>query len=217
MAGGKLFMVKRPAQQAKRVPKGLAKAVKKVMLKNSEVKHVSLQYGTATITNAPNFNLINAVAKGDDDFQRIGKNYKSLRIGVRGVIIPSTEVISRDNYNQVRLMVIYDAQPNGSAPTAGEILTYSSDLNSSRNPDYFRRFKILADKQYLVYNKASQHYAGAKVRLNIKAQLPTECDGPTGGIGDISTGAFWLFTMSDSSAADHPGYVVCTTFTYTDI
>lgn len=190
--------------------------VNKQINKKTEKKHVHLQDNLTTISNAGHFFHINKVALGAEDYQRVGNKTQCLRIGLRGIVMPSTENVAVDPYNEIRMIVMYDRQPNGALPAIGEIFTYPTDVNSPRNPDFSDRFITLADKSFLVYNKADQNYQGSKFRINIKKKLKTEFKGNGNTIADVSTGSIFVFWLSDSAVADHPFVKYNTAYTYMD-
>lgn len=195
--------------------KRLVNMVKKVMNYALEKKHVHLQDNLIPVSTAGHVFLINKIGLGAQDYQRVGNSCKTLRIGLRGQVMPSTENVAVDVYNQVRMLVLYDRQPNGALPSTLDILTYG-DVNSPRNPDFAYRFTTLADKSFQVYNKAGQAYQGRRFRINIKKRLMMQYKGDTNTIADISSGSIFVFWLSDSLVADHPFVSYNTAITYTD-
>lgn len=217
MAAGRVVLVAK-AKAKKQIPKkSLNKAIKKVLDKAVEKKHVHLQNNLVPISNAGDLFHINKVGLGAEDFQRIGNKIKSLRIGIRGVIMPSTGVVAVDPYNEVRMLVIYDRQCNGAAPLLSQILTYPTDVNSPRNPDYVNRYTTLADKSFLVYNVNAQNYQGSKFRLNLKKKLTTMFGSAGNGIVDQVNGSIYCIFLSDSTLVDHPFVKYNTSYTFTDM
>lgn len=201
--------VRNPAKKIKAI-------VNKQINKKTEKKHVHLQDNLTPITNAGHFFHINKIALGAEDYQHVGNKIQCLRIGLRGIVMPSTENVVVDPYNEIRMIVLYDKQTNGALPAIGEIFTYPTDVNSPRNPDFSDRFITLADKSFLVYNKTGQNYQGSKFRINIKKKLKTEFKGNGNTIADISTGSVFVFWLSDSVLADHPFVKYDTAYTYMD-
>lgn len=222
MAMGKMVVVakgKKIAFKKKSAPRlgAIRQVVRRAMLKNTEKKHVHLQNNLIPISNAGDLFHVNKVGLGANDYQRIGNKIKMVRLGIRGCLLPSTENVAVDVYNDVRMLVIYDRQPNGAAPLLAQILTYPTDPNSPRNPDYTDRYLTLADRSFLVYNKAGQYYHGNKFRINIKKQLRTQFGGDGNGIADITHGSIYVIFLSDSLLADHPFVKYNTAYTYSDM
>lgn len=219
---GRFFQKDSPAEKAYFgrnlfAKKAVQAVAKKVMKRQVEKKHVHLQNNLIPISNAGDLFHVNRVGLGANDYQRIGNSIKMLRLGIRGCILPSTENVAVDIYNDVRMLVIYDKQANGAAPILAQILTYPTDVNSPRHPDYTDRYVTLADKSFLIYNKAGQYYNGNKFRLNIKKTLKTQFGGDGNTIADITHGSIYVIFLSDSQVADHPFVKYNTAYTYTDM
>lgn len=196
--------------------KAVQQVARKVMRREVEKKHVQLQNNLVYVSNAGDLFHVNRVGLGANDYQRIGNKVKMVRLGIRGCLLPSTENVLTDIYNDVRMLVIYDKQANGAAPILGQILTYPTDVNSPRNPDYTDRYTTLADRSFLVYNKAGQFYSGNRFRINIKKTLPTQFGGDGNTIADITHGSIYVIFLSDSVAPDHPFVKYNTAYTYMD-
>jgi len=132
-----------------------------------------------------------------------------------------------NNPGFVRVIVLYDAQANASAPTQAEVLQDPTNIMSLTNLDNRERFRIVADKLYYVGFSAwaasgqfgdtgtvtasdRQQSFCKKFKANMK--LDTVTNGTSSGaIGDITSGSLYLLTgtsINNSIAAGTPSAVV---------
>jgi len=181
-------------------------------LKAFDVTQTTLPALTPIITTASV--VLNAIDKGNEPYDRIGRavNLQSLRL--RGKVVPSAATaIALDT--MVRLIVFYDRQPNGVSTKATELLqnsnsTGSTTMTSSINLNYRDRFIILRDQQ-LVLGPGTQG-AGLLVQDNLNTinidwfiklkglqSIYNQVDAST--IADINTGALNLMFISDVASS----------------
>lgn len=186
--------------------KMFAKRVRNVVYNQcAEVKHAWYQQVANPVSNLGFQVLLNKVGINVGDYQRIGNEVRLKYLRMRGIIMPSTENVVPDVYNQVRMLILLDKQTNSAQPTIAEIFAYSTDPDSFRNPDYTKRFVTLYDKLHVVYNKAGQAYKGSRFNIyrNLK-NYKVKYDGDGIGIEDIVNGSLVAVFISDSGAPDHP-------------
>jgi len=106
-----------------------------------------LKYKDVTITNvypdlSGSYTLVNAIQGGTDSDQRIGKVVQMRSIKIVGQLNSPTAYTS----DFVRMLIIMDRSADGSAPTTADLLEYSgTPTYSTINPDYRKKFRILAD------------------------------------------------------------------------
>jgi len=199
----------------KRTPYKYAKLNQKTNrteLKAFDVTQTTLPALTPIITTASV--VLNAIDKGSEPYDRIGRaiNLQSLRL--RGKVVPSAATaIALDT--MVRLIVFYDRQPNGVSTKATELLQNSNSANSttmtsSINLNNRDRFIILRDQQ-LVLGPGTQG-AGFLVQDNLNTinidwfiklkgleSIYNQVDAST--IADINTGALNLMFISDVASS----------------
>lgn len=112
------------------------------------------QYQTAlTLNSTPQFTLLNAIQNGSGSTQRIGSKIRLAGVQIKAFF--QTRRTTSSVWELFRIMVVYDRQPNGSAPAIGDILggrDYASTAITSNptvnllNPDNRDRFVLLYDK-----------------------------------------------------------------------
>lgn len=153
--------------------------------------------------------LINTVAQGDDYNERIGRKYTITAVQVDGFFIPKLPCSS----SRVRLLVVYDAQPNGAQPAVTDILTAvaaggtAADSFSFMNLNFRDRFKVILEETFALGNvdtTAGAAYstspAVANIHRYVKTNLTVTNEGTSGAIGSISTGALWCLVIGSAGA-----------------
>lgn len=98
----------------------------------------------------------------------------------------------------LRVLIVYDRQPNGAAPAVTDIL-YANDPSAPMNLNNSKRFKVLHDWRPDEINPtAGAGISGPAVQHSFyrKLQLPMEFNtGSTGTIADITTGSIYALTF----------------------
>lgn len=140
---------------------------------------------------------LNDIDVGNTAVTRIGRQITIKSIQVEGIIVQEDAICGP---NLVRIMIVYDKQTNGAAPTIADIMGGQSSIRF-RNLDYRSRFVILYNKTFVigqVDNTATQAVCDArprKVKLYRKCNLKTVYDGTAGGVADCATGGLFMITM----------------------
>lgn len=138
---------------------------------------------------ATGMTLINGSAQGDASYEHIGKNVSLQSIAVEVEFFqPQTDASA----STVRLMVVYDRQPNGAYPAIGDLLADNAaapTFDSAINIGYRERFAVLRDCQFTLDTASglSHHY-----ETYIKRQLDTNFVGITNAIASVGSGAVYL-------------------------
>jgi len=159
--------------------------------------------------------LLNGTDLGPAAFQRIGRSVHLKTLHVRGGIYRSGQEGSV-NGEALRILVVYDRQPNGAFPSIIDVMqtidangagsTTPFDYPNLRNGD---RFIILADHLAHLSNTANasndlsnyekdQRYFDRFIDVS---GLPTQYVGDDETVTSISSGALYLFTLGSQAAA----------------
>lgn len=125
-----------------------------------ETKYVDtlLNYAVANTTTGV---LLNPIAEGSDNNQRIGKSIRMKSIHLRAAVGGTTAVLAEDvNYpieaNTIRMLVVVDKQCNNGLPNIGQVLDTLGAPNAffnpfkSRNMSWLDRFDVLIDEMVTV-------------------------------------------------------------------
>ena len=145
----------------------------------------------STITNlstTPQLILLNGVTTGTDYNTRIGREIKMTSSYLRWNASTTVNAF-------IRVMLIYDKQPNGVAPSAVTDILVAQSMTSPNNLNNKDRFISISDKVYTFDT------AGVLVRFAKKyKKLSTVCtySGTGATVASIATGAYYLIVFSSS-------------------
>lgn len=167
---------------------------------------------------------LNVPVSGAAFYQRIGNKISMKSLQLRGEILPSGANAAAVSEQTARIIVYYDRQANGAAPTVADVLTstMSNGSTASTAIDFINinnrdRFAILMDQQVLlaalgingasaassatvaidINNNANGTQGQFNINRFIKLKgLETVFKASAGNIGDISAGAIGVLTIS---------------------
>jgi len=183
----------------------------KVELKAFDIAAISQTFNS--VAGGPSIGLLNAVVNGAELYQRTGRKIYMKSIHIRGVVRPNAAVAA--NTGELRMLVVYDSQPNGANPTIQNLLQDSNaaaatTVNSEINLTNRSRFQIIRDMQfYTPAAAAADDISGVipdpihqtlNVNMFIKLKgLETIYNGVNGGsVADITSGAMFIVFLSDT-------------------
>jgi len=156
------------------------------------------------------FYLLNGLSLGTSVLTRIGQKIvvKSIhvKVAVNGAPFAQTPTLPP---NRVRVLLIWDNQPNTQTPTLGDILEDSTagvGILSSQFTGYISRFRILWDERIdlgnlVANNAASDIITGYREKFLKTNLLVSYSDTNNGDIQDIITGAIFLVFVGASATA----------------
>lgn len=174
-----------------------------------ETKIADIASANYLLNTTGTVNLVNAVALGSDNFNRIGRKlymkYLMVRGSVRGV--PATNTI--DDY--ARMAIVYDKQPNLALPSYSDIFTSttaagatSSSSDCFTNESNKNRFIILKDYEidFTGVYQGSNQFPTTVVKwyIPLKKKM-SHYLGTTAAIGSISSGALYFVTRARNGTA----------------
>lgn len=174
---------------------------------NHERKYFDIASGSVKINATGSVSLICIPTLGSDFNNRIGRKIqiRSIYLRMRALITAAEDMSQVAVAPQVgRIMLVVDAQPNGTLPSITDILV-GNNVQSHLNADNRDRFSIIMDKE-LVFD-AYQYGAGASagwartihyVKKYKKTNTQVIFNGTNGGtIGDIMSGAVYLVMLGN--------------------
>jgi len=189
-----------------------------------ELKCVDIKPDVMAFQSAAQFQLLNAIQDGSGFFQRVGRkvNMKSLMLTMN--IEPTLTNPGNVPQQYARVVVFYDAQPNGVAPVYSDVLqdvtqtgATSISAYSSINLNNRDRFKILLDKKIKLSAKGingapfvtgDNDVYEQNTKLNITKYLKLrgletvfKSTSSPSTIADISTGALWCMVFGEDANA----------------
>jgi len=156
--------------------------------------------------------LLNGCIPGSQNYNRIGRKIFMRSLQIRGAV-NLTDTTAGLNV-VFRMVIVYDKQSNGSAPTWANIFTSqniagttASDVYAMVNLDNRDRFVILRDKLFVpgaIDNTATQTYAMGPGVIVMNEYIPIKLEtiynaGTAGTIGDITSGSLYCFWISNAN------------------
>jgi len=171
-------------------------------------------YNTAGITPE----LLNGTKEGSGFYNRIGRTICMKYLSLKLTLFQNAVNTLIDPI--VRILIVYDAQANGSTPTYADIIkSYDNNggntslINDGLNPDNRDRFKFIFDK-FLelprVTTLVGPDVSGAPTMIpsnacQIRRKIPlrgleTKYNAATEVAGSIQTGSLWLIVATNDTS-----------------
>lgn len=166
-----------------------------------------LKYSDLTVNANPTNNgtvaLINVVAQGSDNTDRIGRKitFKSIEydyVYQNDSAALGTVAAWPDNAACAKIAVVYDKQPNGALPAWSDIFTNTGSVMAPfglKNINNIDRFDILMTDRVVIDNASA---LAQRVHRYLPVNLECRYDGTTSGIADITSGSL-LFCYADDN------------------
>lgn len=146
--------------------------------------------------------LLNGIAQGTDDDQRVGNLVYMDELLIRLHI--SNETAVKDRLSQMRVLVVYDTQSNGTAVTTANVLD-AVTLEAQLNFDNESRYVVLVDEMVPLNT-----YGGSATSVDVyhwfyekcvKLVMPVRYKSTGGAITDINYGALYLLYFGPDAAS----------------
>lgn len=164
-----------------------AKVPDEIEKKNTDYEAMSLSLPLTSSFSSPT--LINGTAQGTSPGQHVGRRAVMKNLLLRYTATPNT------NVSQVRIIVVYDKQPNTITPVASDIV----EVNAFYSPLKLSckdRFTVLMDEVSVICPSTTQNVSGQRY---MKMNLPITFNGSTAAtISAIQTGAVWLIAANNA-------------------
>jgi len=157
--------------------------------------------------------LLNPICRGDDVSERNSRSVRLHSCEVFGDLFTATATgVSQ----LVRLLVIYDVDPAGTAININNVLS-SNAINALQAPDNAYRYKLLYDKCFSVEPRTGKGCIAVRIKLNLRGLSMKFNLGDAGSIADIQKGSLYLYAMGDQGAGNTAATIgVYTRVTFTD-
>lgn len=162
---------------------------------------------TTDATTTASITLLNGCQLGTSASTRVGRKICIKSIFMRGSLQKENPA---DGIGQtVRMMIVWDKQPNGAVISSITDLLVSASTDALNNLSNRDRFIVLMDKVRDI-NPSAGSYTGAAAsfatqRVSLKKYLNVKLDtiyndGNAGTIADIATGALYLIVIGSVAA-----------------
>lgn len=162
---------------------------------------------------------ISVPAQGDGPSARDGRTYTihSIHLKVRLSQVPVESDLNPLGQSLVRIVLVWDTQANGAAPTAAKIFSQANSALSFRNLENSRRFIVLKDKTFTMNPNplnqgAANSFASAgtkkivKMNKSFKSGIKVRCQAETADIASAADTAFHIFAMYEGGQVVQLGY-----------
>ncbi|AXQ66153.1 MAG: coat protein [Cressdnaviricota sp.] len=165
-----------------------------------EKKYIDTSQAVGALA-AASITLLNGTATGTDFTNRIGRE-----ILMKSIYLRLTAYNGTDQDASLRIMLVYDKQPNGATPAITDILT-ASDIISPNNLNNKDRFTTISDKVRKISTASDRGFWHKKYKY---IQYNTQYSGTTNVINSIASGALWLVLIPiiNSTGASTANFVV---------
>lgn len=130
--------------------------------------------------------LVNGVATGTDYNNRIGRE-----TAMKSIYLRLTGSNTVDQTAALRIMLVYDKQPNGVLPAITDVLT-AADILSPNNLNNKDRFITLSDQDKQISTAGDRGFTHVVYK---KVGLPCQFSGTGATIASISTGAVYIILI----------------------
>lgn len=176
-------------------------SAKAIRQQTQERNYVDLASAAYVNDSTGSITLLNTVAQGASNSQRIGKKWTMRSIQMRGAVIAGTTGVLAQFTN----ILVYDKRPTGALPAITDILV-SSNSNSFNNDNNVGRFRIIRrwdgliqGGQVLATNPVTEG-SSQDFDYFVKLNLPVVNKAAgTGVIADIEEGALYLVTVGSAA------------------
>lgn len=214
-------VVKPNRQPVRNEIKNIKKSIKKI---NNEVelKYADVVVGATTFDTGGSISLLNSVDVGNTEYTRSGTDIRATSIQLRITIKcdPSQTAVTTIT-PAVRLMLVWDSQPNGAVPILASTAAIPGILDNRIISLYLapynrvtqKRYKILHDKLYDMNSMTSSTatpfltWGDRHIRIKLPLGRTIKYDSTGGGIADITTNSLYFIAIS-SVTADMPSYIL---------
>lgn len=174
-----------------------------------ELKFIDIATATYDCDTTGDTVVMNVLATGTDFNNRIGRKVVFKKIQVRGQFRASNAGIPEQQL--LRIMLIYDKQPDTGNPTPALVLQQSNSTSFVNNANT-DRFQIIMNKMVTMaaYAAANDSSGGPACLVDeyIECDLVTKYDDTTAAAASIEYGAIWLISIGSVAAGAAAGTFV---------
>ena len=194
--------------------------------RRNEIKSVDLYLAAALNDTHESIQLVNGVAPGTGNYQRIGNKITPVSIDLSVVALSTSTSLALP----CRFALIYDKQPGATVPVFSDIYQSVNSSGSTSTNQFPQRNRDTTDRFHTLYCRdivlapASAAYGGGPsifqdYAIRSLVKLPMQFKGADATLGSVTTGAIYFVAYCWSSATSGPAVVNVTgntRFRYTD-
>lgn len=182
----------------------------------TELKVFDTAVATYNVNSTVVFTSLCIPQLGSDMNNRIGRKINLKTVQIRGFLRIGSAAIQPPAQSEVaaqfiRMILVWDSQPNGAVPTAIQLLN-TAVPESQLNLDGRDRFKVIRDKMYTlgpyVFDSASSTYnterTAVPVKIFKKINLESIFSTSTGVVADITSGNLLIMWLGTGTGINGP-------------
>lgn len=188
-----------------------------------EHKFIDTTAATYLATTTGSVTLINGIATGTDYNNRLGRKVEFTSVHVKGYVYPEDTTVVE---SFARLMVVWDSDVDGVAPTITDILAQSSSI-SFNNLNNRNRFRVLINEEFAIGAVQSTISATVGSTTGSPTVYPIDrfvklpslvqiAQGTTNTVASIQEGALWMVVIGNNGASNGSIFQVATRCRFTD-
>jgi hypothetical protein len=140
--------------------------------------------------------LLNGITEGTgNNTERIGNKVKLRNLYAK--LFVSGNVVDTANVQYVRVVILWQANVRGLAPSANEVWETSQlAIGSQRNIDHTGNYHVFYDKMFALDPTSGRntYYEDINIPLGMRT---SQYDGVTSLVDSIANGALWFFAVSN--------------------
>jgi len=173
------------------------KLIKPFLPFNAEYKCVCAVGTSTSLDTTPIIGLFNGMPQGTDSDDRVGRSIRLTSLQYNILFTKDSTVQS----TYVRFLIIMDIQCNGSDPDPNELMFGGFTVQSIRNADYMKRYRILKDTTIHLTDQNHESMRNAYMRFPYNPMYQTEFKGTGATVENISSNALHIILVSDQDIA----------------
>lgn len=197
-----------------------------IRARKAEIKTIDTLPLLKSISTTAVFTLLNGVQEGAGFNNRVGRKIMMRSVRITGNVFFEGGGAGNSSNDYVRIMIVYDRQPNGAVPAIADILASQNDTTTvdstawaNLNMNNAERFYVIRDKRIALQN----FNGGALSAGTVNSTLQTLTESSTNidmfvklkglethfksssnpaVVADIASGSLYLITYGINSAAN---------------
>jgi len=195
----------RPIPGSRQKVKGIVRSVpgiRKLMMECAERAWLHEAFSLGSLT-AGTVSCLNDLSQGTANANRLGNQTRWVELEYAGYF----STTSTTGFEEARLVIFKDTQPDGALPTAAELLCTTAPT-SCFNPDLVGnqerpRFIVLANHLAVYQNKTpfttGQNYSSEPICGRIRLDMTSTYEGNAGTFADLQTNGLYLLALSQQT------------------
>ncbi len=159
---------------------------------------------------------LTAIAQGDGESNRDGRKYTIKSLHIKGFLETAVQESQTAPLSDilVRMVLVHDTQTNGAQLTATQVMDAggTDDINSFRNLQFTKRFRVLHDKTHRIMRNNTNEgavnlFASAQteypftINKTFKNGIQVLMSGTTADIANVTDNSLHLIAITTSTAA----------------